>query len=69
MNPVSVIPHRECNSEEEVEFMTSTQYVIVRSILGVIMTGGAQVREMVKLKVVRVGEVTVRSKPSIIILM
>ena len=44
LNPVTVIPHSESTLDEEVEFTTSTQYVISGSIFRV--KGAVQVREM-----------------------
>ena len=44
LNPVTVIPHSESTLDEEVEFTTSTQYVISGSISRV--KGAIQVMEM-----------------------
>ena len=44
LNPVTVIPHSESTVDEEVEFATSTQYVI--SLTGSNEKGGVQVRKM-----------------------
>ena len=47
LNPVTVIPHSESTLDEEVEFTTSTQYVISGSTLDISRVKGAiQVREM-----------------------
>ena len=47
LNPVTVIPHSESTLDEEVEFTTSTQYVISGSTSGISRVKGAvQVREM-----------------------
>ena len=47
LNPVTVIPHSESTVDEEVEFTTSTQYVISGSTSGISRVKGAvQVREM-----------------------
>ena len=44
---VTVIPHSESTLDEEVEFITSTQYVISESTLDISRVKGAfQVREM-----------------------
>ena len=47
LNPVTVIPHSESTLDEEVEFTTSTQYVISGSTLDISRVKGAvQVREI-----------------------
>ena len=47
LNPVTVISHSESTVDEEVEFITSTQYVISGSTLGISRVKGAvQVRKM-----------------------
>ena len=47
LNPVTVIPHSESTVDEEVEFTTSTQYVISGSTLDISRVKGAvQMRKM-----------------------
>ena len=47
LNPATVIPHSDSTLDKEVEFTTSTQYVISGSTLDISRVKGAvQVREM-----------------------
>ena len=65
LNPVTLIPHSESTIDEEVEFTTSTQYVISGSVLGISRVKGAvQVRENSVPIIPAVGNSTVESKPA-----
>ena len=65
LNPVTVIPHSESTIDEEVEFTTSTQYVISGSTLGISRVKGAvHVRKMSVSITPAVGNSTVESKPA-----
>ena len=65
LNPVTVIPHSESTIDEEVEFTTSTQYVISGSTSDIsIVKGAVQVREMSVPIIPTVGDSTVESKPA-----
>ena len=63
LNPVTVIPHSVSTIDEEVEFTTSTQYVILGGIFRV--KGAVQVRKMsVSIKSTD-GDPTAESRPII----
>ena len=65
LNPVTVIPHSESTIDEEVEFTTSTQYVISGSTLDISRVKGAvQVREMSVPTRSTDGDPTAASKPT-----
>ena len=65
LNSVIVIPHSESTIDEEVEFTTSTQYVISGSTLDISRVKGAlQVREMSVSNIPAVGNSTAESKPA-----
>ena len=64
LNPVTVIPHSESTLDEEVEFTTSTQYVISGSMLDISRVKGAvQVREMLVSTRTTDEDPTAESKP------
>ena len=64
LNLVIVIPHSESTLDEEVEFITSTQYVISGSTLDISRVKGAvQVREMSVSTRSTDGDPTAASKP------
>ena len=64
LNPVTVIPHSESTIDEEVEFTTSTQYVISGSTLDIFRVKGAvQVRKMLAFPRSENGDPTADSKP------
>ena len=64
MNSVTVIPHLESTIDEEVEFTTSTQYVISGSTLGISRVKGAvQVRKMLVSVKLTDGDPTADNKP------
>ena len=65
LNPVTVIPHSERTVDEEVEFTTSTQYVISGSTLDISRVKGAvQVREMLVSTRSTDGDSTAGSRPA-----
>ena len=62
---VTVIPHSESTVDEEVEFTTSTQYVISESTLDISRVKGAvQVREMSVPTRSTDGDTTAESRPA-----
>ena len=64
LNPVTVIPHSESTLDEEVEFTTSTQYVISWSTLDISRVKGAvQVREISVSTRSTDGDPTAESRP------
>ena len=69
LNPVTVIPHSESTLDEEVEFTTSTQYVISGSTLDISRVKGAvQVREM-SVPTRTDGDPTAASRPASVLIM
>ena len=66
LNPVTVIPHSEITLDEEVEFTTSTQYVI-SDIFRV--KGAVQVREMLVPTRSTDGDPTAASGPASVLVM
>ena len=70
LNPVTVIPHSENTLDEEVEFTTSTQYVISGSTSGIFKVKGAiQVREISVSTRSTDGDPTVASRPASVLIM
>ena len=70
LNPVTVIPHSESTVDEEVEFTTSTQYVISGSQLDISRVKGAvQVREMSVPTRSTDGDPTAASRPASVLIM
>ena len=67
LNPVTVIPRSESTVDEEVEFTTSTQYVISGSTLD--MKGAVQVREMSVPTRSTDGDPTAASRPASVLIM
>ena len=64
LNSVTVIPHSESTTDEEVEFTISTQYVISGSLLGMSRVKGAvQERETSVPARLRDGDPTTESRP------
>ena len=62
LNSITVIPHTEYTIDEEVEFTTSTQYVI--SFSGSNEKGVVQVREMLVSVTLTDGDPTAGSRPA-----
>ena len=61
---VVLIPHSECNVTEEVELITSTQYVMSGSTPVISrVKGGSQVRERVESEAVMFNEPTAERRP------
>ena len=59
-----MIPHSECSIDEEMEFITSTQYVISGYTLIISrVKGGVQVRVRVEFSIVIFRESTAKSRP------
>ena len=70
LNPVTVILHSESTLDEEVEFTTSTQYVISGSKLDISRVKGAvQVREMLVPTRSTDGDPTAASRPASVLIM
>ena len=70
LNPVTVIPHSESTLDEEVEFTTSTQYVISGSTLDISRVKGAvQVRKMLVSTRSTDGDTTAASRPASVLIM
>ena len=70
LNPVTVIPHSESTIDEEVEFTTSTQYVISGSTLDISRVKGAvQVKEMSVPTRSTDGDPTAASRPASVLIM
>ena len=64
MNIVVLIPHSECSVSEEVELITSTQYVMSGSTPVISrVKGGSQVREKVLFVVVTLKEPIAERRP------
>ena len=69
LNPVTLIPHSESTVDEEVEFTTSTQYVISGSTLDISRVKGAvQVREMLVSTRSTDGDPTAASRPTSVLI-
>ena len=69
LNPVTVILHSESTVDEEVEFTTSTQYVISGSSLDISRVKGAvQVREMFVPTRSTDGDPTAASRPASVLI-
>ena len=70
LNPVTVIPHSENTLDEEVEFTTSTQYVISGSTLDISRVKGVvQEREMSVPTRSTDGDPTAASRPASVLIM
>ena len=64
MNIVVLIPHSECSVTEEVELITSTQYMMSGSTPDISrVKGGSQVREKVLFVVVMLKEPIAERRP------
>ena len=64
-----MIPHSESIIDEEVEFTTSTQYVISGSTLDISVKGAVQVREMSVPTRSTEGDPTAGSRPASVLIM